>query len=172
MIAYSTKLNLNQNSCSCNYLNRLLQMARLTAPQNTAWRLFLKTHAVLLEQIEQALKQANLPELSWYDMLWALEEAPDRRLRLHELADALVLQRSNLTRLVDRMEQAGLVKRKSCDSDRRGAFAAITQEGLALRQQMWQVYSQSIHTHFAQQLSEEQITALTQIFENLLDVQP
>ena len=146
-------------------------MACLTASQNTAWRFFLKTHAVLLEQMEQALKQANLPDLSWYDVLWALEEALDRRLRLHELADALVLQRSNLTRLVDRMEQSGLVKRESCDSDRRGAFATITQQGLVVRQQMWQVYSQSIHTHFAQRLSEEQIVALTQVFVNLLNAQ-
>jgi DNA-binding MarR family transcriptional regulator len=143
-------------------------MARLNTAQNTAWRLFLKTHAVLLAQIEQTLKQSNLPDLSWYDVLWALEEAPDHRLRLHELADALVLQRSNLTRLVDRMEQAGFVKREICDRDRRGAFAVITKEGLALRQQIWQVYSKSIHQHFAQRLSDEQITALTQVFSLLL----
>ena len=143
-------------------------MVRLTAAQNTAWRLFLKTHAVLLEHIEQALKQADLPDLSWYDVLWALEEAPDHRLRLHELAAALVLQRSNLTRLVDRMEQAGFVKRESCQSDRRGAFAIMTQAGLVLRQQMWQVYAQSIHQHFAQALSEEQIAVLTQVFRLLL----
>ena len=146
-------------------------MARLTADQNNAWRLFLEAHVVLLEQMEQTLKQGNLPALSWYDVLWALEEAEDHRLRLHELADALVLQRSNLTRLVDRMEQAGLVERETCDSDRRGAFAAITQEGLALRQQMWQVYSQSIHEHFAQRLSEEQIAVLTQAFRILLKAQ-
>ena len=146
-------------------------MARLTASQNTAWRLFLEAHIVLLEKIEQTLKQGNLPALSWYDVLWALEEADERRLRLHELADALVLQRSNLTRLVDRMEQAGLVERETCDSDRRGAFAAITQEGLALRQQMWQVYSQSIYQHFAQRLSEDQIAVLTQACRLLLKAQ-
>jgi len=143
-------------------------MARLNESQNTAWRLFLKAHTVLLEQIEQALKQANLPDLSWYDVLWALEEAPNHRLRLHELADAIALQRSNLTRLVDRMEQAGYVKREICDRDRRGAFAAITQEGLAIRQQIWQVYSKSIYQYFAQQLSEEQITILIQVFSLLL----
>ena len=146
-------------------------MARLTASQNTAWRLFLEAHIVLLEKIEQTLKQGNLPALSWYDVLWALEEADERRLRLHELADALVLQRSNLTRLVDRMEQAGLVERETCDSDRRGAFAAITQEGLAVRQQMWQVYSQSIYQHFAQRLSEDQIAVLTQACRLLLKAQ-
>lgn len=146
-------------------------MNYLPAPQNTAWRLFLKTHTVLLEKMEQALKQDNLPDLSWYDVLWALEESSYQRLRLHELANALVLQRSNLTRLIDRMEQVGLVKREICDSDRRGAFAVITQEGLAVRQQMWQVYSQSIYAHFAQQLSEEQIASLTQVLTILLKAQ-
>lgn len=115
--------------------------------------------------MEQALKQAELPDLSWYDVLWALEEAPDHRLRLHELAAALVLQRSNLTRLVDRLERAGFVKRERCGHDRRGAFAAITQAGLEMRQQMWHVYSQAICTHFAQRLNEEQILALTQVLE-------
>jgi len=147
-------------------------MLPLTTAQNTTWRLFLKTYAILMEQIEQTLKQANLPDLSWYDVLWALEEAPDRRLRLHELAAALVLQRSNLTRLVDRMEQAGFVQREHCDSDRRGAFAAITSEGLALRHQMWQVYAPAIYQYFAQPLSEEQIIILTQAFSLLLKTQP
>ncbi|XGV95132.1 MAG: MarR family winged helix-turn-helix transcriptional regulator [Leptolyngbya sp. BL-A-14] len=146
-------------------------MIPLTTAQNTAWRLFLKTYAVLLEQIERTLKQANLPDLSWYDVLWALEEAPDRRLRLHELADALVLQRSNLTRLVDRMEHAGVVQRETCASDRRGAFATITPAGLALRQKMWQVYAQSIHQHFAEPLSEEQVSGLAQAFSLLLKAQ-
>jgi DNA-binding MarR family transcriptional regulator len=144
----------------------------LSASQNSAWRLFLKTHAVLLEKIERELKQAKLPDLSWYDVLWALEEAPNQRLRLHELAEALVLQRSNLTRLVDRIEHMGLVRRETCDSDRRGAFAVITPKGLALRQQMWQVYSQSIHRHFAERLSEEEIAALTQAFKALLNIHP
>lgn len=146
-------------------------MTYLTPAQSSAWQLFLKTHIVLLERTEQALKQANLPELAWYDVLWALEESCNHRLRLHELADKLVLRRSNLTRLIDRMVQAGLVERETCESDRRGAFAVITAAGLKLRKEMWQVYSQSIQTQFAQNLSDEQTALLTQVFSNLLAVQ-
>ncbi|HEY9742503.1 MAG TPA: MarR family transcriptional regulator, partial [Coleofasciculaceae cyanobacterium] len=94
----------------------------LDESHNATWRLFLTSHALLIDLIEQELAQAGLPPLAWYDVLFALYEAPDHRMRLHELADAIVLRRSNLTRLVDRLEAAGLVCRKSCPTDRRGAF--------------------------------------------------
>lgn len=142
-------------------------MARLTDAENTAWHRLLRIHKILLNQMEQALKQANLPELSWYDVLWALEESPRHQLRLHELADRLVLQRSNLTRLIDRMVKAGLVTRESCERDRRGAFAILTAEGLVMRRAMWQVYSQSIYSHFGQRLSDEQVSSLNQAFDEL-----
>ena len=135
---------------------------------NTVWRLFLTTHAILVERVEQDLANAGLPPLAWYDVLWALEEAPDRRLRLHELADAIVLRRSNLTRLVDRLEAVGLVCRKSCPSDRRGAFAEITEAGLAMRKQMWSVYAPSIAQYFAIHLSDTEVDVLTKVLERLL----
>jgi DNA-binding MarR family transcriptional regulator len=135
---------------------------------NTVWRLFLTTHALLVERVEQDLANAELPPLAWYDVLWALEEAPNHRLRLHELADAIVLRRSNLTRLVDRLEAAGLVCRKSCPSDRRGAFAEITEAGLAMRKQMWSVYAPSIAQYFAIHLSDTEVDVLTQVLERLL----
>ena len=135
---------------------------------NTVWRLFLTTHAILVERVEQDLANAGLPPLAWYDVLWALEEAPNHRLRLHELADAIVLRRSNLTRLIDRLEAAGLVCRKSCPSDRRGAFAEITEAGLAMRKQMWSVYAPSIAQYFAIHLSDTEVDVLTKVLERLL----
>jgi hypothetical protein len=63
----------------------------LDESRNSIWRLFLKSHAVLIDLIEQELAQAGLPPLTWYDVLFALYEAPNHRLRLHELADALIL---------------------------------------------------------------------------------
>ena len=72
----------------------------------SAWRLFLTAHSLLIEAIEHDLAQADLPPLGWYDVLLALERAPKRRLRMSELSRAIVLSRSNLTRLVDRMESA------------------------------------------------------------------
>jgi DNA-binding MarR family transcriptional regulator len=87
----------------------------LSKAHNLAWRKFLMAHVILIEQIERDLAQAKLPPLSWYDVLFALSEASDRKLRLHELAQAVLLSRSNLTRLVDRLEAAGLICRESCE---------------------------------------------------------
>lgn|ERR687886_2089484 len=143
-------------------------MTTLDESHNAAWRIFLTSHAVLIDRIEQELAQAGLPPLGWYDVLFALYEAPSRRLRLHELADAIVLQRSNLTRLVDRLEAAGLVRRESCPSDRRGAFAVITQEGLAMREQMWPIYAQAIAKYFACHLSKAEVEVLTKAMRRVL----
>lgn len=133
----------------------------LDESHNATWRLFLTSHALLIDLIEQELAQAGLPPLAWYDVLFALYEAPDHRMRLHELADAIVLRRSNLTRLVDRLEAAGLVCRKSCPTDRRGAFAAITKEGLTMREQMWPIYAHSIAKYFADHISDAEVDVLT-----------
>jgi DNA-binding MarR family transcriptional regulator len=140
----------------------------LDESHNAAWRIFLTSHAVLIDLIEQELAQAGLPPLAWYDVLFALYEAPNHRLRLHELADAIVLRRSNLTRLIDRLEAAGLVCRESCPTDRRGAFAAITPQGLAMREQMWPVYSQGIAKYFACHLSNAEVDVLTKAMGRVL----
>ncbi|HEY9638107.1 MAG TPA: MarR family transcriptional regulator [Coleofasciculaceae cyanobacterium] len=140
----------------------------LDESQNVAWRLFLTAHAMLVDLIEQELTQAGLPPLAWYDVLWTLENAPNHQLRLHELADAIVLRRSNLTRLVDRLEAAGLVCRESCPNDRRGSFAVITEAGLAMRQQMWSIYAQCIAKYFASHLSDTEVDVVTKAMEKLL----
>jgi DNA-binding MarR family transcriptional regulator len=71
------------------------------------WALFLTAHSVLVGAMEKRLKDAGLPPLAWYDVLWILERAPDQRLRMSALADQLVLTRFNVTRLVDRLVDAG-----------------------------------------------------------------
>ena len=140
----------------------------LSDAHNSAWRLFLTTHTVLMNCIEQELAQANLPPLAWYDVLWALEQSPGQRLRLSELADALVLQRSNLTRLVDRLENAELVRRQVCDTDRRGAFAEITPDGLAMRQRIWQVYGGAIAKYFATSLNNSEVEMFARSLNQIL----
>lgn len=141
---------------------------KLDESRNAAWRLFLTTHAKLITLIEQELAQAGLPPLAWYDVLLALSESPEHRLRMHELAETMVLDRSNLTRLVDRLEAKGLVCRKSCPTDRRGAFAAITEQGLAMRQQMWPVYEQVIAKYFACHLSDTEVEVLSKALKRML----
>ena len=89
---------------------------------------------------EQALTGAGLPPLAWYDVLWALEQAPGSRLRMFELAANLVVARYNLTRIADRLVKAGLIERDTCSSDGRGTFCVLTASGRRMRARMWPTY--------------------------------
>lgn len=140
---------------------------KLSKVHNLAWRKFLIAHVTLIEKIERDLAQTELPPLSWYDVLFTLSEASEHKLRLHELAQAVLLSRSNLTRLVDRLEVAGLVQREQCPSDRRGAFAVITDEGFRMLDQMWFVYSQGIEKYFACHLDINEVKFIVKILNRI-----
>ncbi|HEV8645870.1 MAG TPA: MarR family transcriptional regulator [Burkholderiales bacterium] len=137
--------------------------------KGSAWALFLTVHAVLVEKIEARLAEAGLPPLSWYDVLWALERAEDRRLRMSELADMTVLSRSNLTRLVDRLESAGLVERERAADDRRGALAVVTAEGRAMRRKMWPVYSAGIKELFEDHIGSREAAQIGDMLRRILE---
>lgn len=139
----------------------------LNKAHNLAWRKFLTAHVLLIEQIERDLAQADLPPLSWYDVLFAVSEAPEHKLRLHELAQAVLLTRSNLTRLVDRLEVAGLIQREQCSDDRRGAFAVITDEGHKTLERMWVVYGQGIEKYFACHLDTTEVKLFVKILNRI-----
>lgn len=142
-------------------------MQYLDQPQLRAWQTFLTTHALVIEQIERELAEADELPLSSYDVLLALVEAPNRRLRMHELAEAIVLSRSGLTRLVDRLEQDGLLKRDRSGSDRRATYAVLTLKGFRAFRRAWPVYAQGIRQHFVQALSEEELSELTRVLERV-----
>ena len=137
-----------------------------------AWRAFLTAHTILVEAIERDLARAGLPPLGWYDVLFALEEAPKRRLRMAELSRAVVLSRSNLTRLVDRLEAAGLLRREAVPGDRRGAYAVLAAEGAKLRRRMWPDYARCIHERFARHIDAAEAKTLCAVFERLLAAPP
>ncbi|UBF24487.1 MarR family transcriptional regulator [Kovacikia minuta CCNUW1] len=147
---------------------RPMKTAPLDEARNKAWKLFLTTNVLVLELIEQELADAKLPPLSWYGVLWVLEQSPGHKKRLHELAQEVLLSRSNVTRLLDRLEAEGLLSRERCPRDRRGAFACITPAGLELRQRMWAVYSQAIAKYFTHYLSDEEVAVFTKAFERVL----
>lgn len=125
-----------------------------------AWRALLHAHAAAVGAIERDLDAAGLIPLAWYDVLVPLSETPERRLRLHELADRVVLSRSGLTRMVDRLERAGLLRREPCPDDRRGAFAVLTPEGEATVERTWPVYARGIVAHFARHVSDAEARTL------------
>lgn len=137
-------------------------------PSHT-WALMLTAHAVLLEAMQARLKAADLPPLEWYDVLWALEQAPAHRLRMGALAQRLLLTRFNATRLVDRLEQEGLVQRQQSKEDRRGAEAVLTAKGRTLRAKMWTVYRATIEENFNRHLDAGQHAALAGMLEKLLE---
>jgi DNA-binding MarR family transcriptional regulator len=119
-----------------------------------AWRAFLNAHALATKRINRDLAEAGLPDLTWYDVLWALHRAEGRRLRIRELADAVVLSSTGMTRFVDRLETGGLVRREAVPGDRRGAYAVITKEGSALLRRMWPIYERGIATYFGPAVQE------------------
>jgi DNA-binding MarR family transcriptional regulator len=126
-----------------------------------AWRAFLNSHARVIELIEKELEKAGQVPLSSYDVLVALSEAPERRLRLHELARRVVLSRSGLTRLVDRLENEGLLYRERAGDDRRGAYAVLSDKGFEALRRAWPSYAQGIIRHFTTHLTDEETTILT-----------
>lgn len=131
-------------------------MAKEPDPKGHAWAVLLAAHATLVERIEAALAAAKLPPLAWYDALWELEKAEGGKLRMHELARRVVLSRSNLTRLADRLEDARLVAREDTPHDRRGYHCAITPAGLAMRKKMWPVYRAEIERLFSRHITLEE----------------
>ena len=128
-------------------------MAKDPDPKGHAWAVLLAAHATLVEKIEAALARAKLPPLAWYDVLWELEKAAGGKLRMHELARRVVLSRSNLTRLADRLEDARLVAREDTPHDRRGYHCVITSAGLAMRKKMWPVYKAEIERLFSRHIT-------------------
>ena len=140
----------------------------LESTKGSVWALFLTAHAVLVEAIERRLARADLPPLAWYDLLWGLERSPGERLRMSELADKVVLSRSNLTRLVDRLEEAGLVARERSAEDRRGAYAVLTDAGREMRRRMWPVYQAGIRELFESHLSDAEAQTLSAVLRRVL----
>jgi len=121
-----------------------------------AWALLLTAHAALVGEIEAALAAADLPPLAWYGVLWELEKAADGKLRMHELARRVVLSRSNLSRLADRLENAGLVERRDSADDGRGWDLVLTRAGRTMRRKMWPVYEAEIDRVFGRHVSADE----------------
>ena len=114
----------------------------------SAWKTIVRVQARVAARAEDALADAGLPPLVWYDVLRTLQEAACGGIRMFEVADAIVMSRSGLTRLIDRLEEAGLVGRRTCPSDRRGNFLVITDQGRETLDRMWAVYEGVIREEF------------------------
>ena len=140
----------------------------LEQERNVAWRTFLTAHAAAIDRIERDLAEEGLMPLSWYDVLLALYEAPERKLRMRELARAILVTRGGLTRLVARIEEAGLLRREPDSADGRGLYAVLTEEGLEALRRTWPTYARGIAEHFGKHLSDEEVEVLDRALRRVL----
>ena len=134
----------------------------LSDRQQVAWRAFLQASMQLWQQLDGELQhEAGLP-LAYYQMLAMLSEAPDRTLRMSELALRTWSSRSRLSHAVDRLEERGWVRRLTCPEDRRGSFAQLTDEGFAVLQAAAPSHVESVRRHLFDLLSDEEVDGLAE----------
>ena len=124
------------------------------------WQSFLKAHAGVAVALNKELEEEREMPVGWYSVLLNLSQAPDGKMRMQELAESVLLSFSGMTRLLDRMEAAGLVKRRACSEDRRGIFAVITPEGRDAFKNAAPVHIRGIQEHFARHLTDDEVSVL------------
>lgn len=140
--------------------------------QIKTWRLFLTASVKILDQIDSRLRAAKEIPLSWYDVLIELHEAPEKRMRISELADRVLLTRSGLTPLIDKMEKSGYLVREINPEDDSGFYAIITDSGIVAMHKAWTIYAAGIQELFSKYLSEDDAELFNDIFTKLLADMP
>src|SRR4051795_5854605 len=131
-----------------------------------AWRLYFESALALVDVLDAELERDAGITLPWYDLLIHLEEEPDG-LRMNELAERILYSKSGFTRVVDRLEEAGLVRRVRPENDRRSILVVLTDQGRRTIQQARRHHRQSIELHFASHLSDSDVKALTRALDKL-----
>lgn len=133
-----------------------------------AWAQLHRAHRLLLGEVEKSLKNNGLPPIDWYDVLLELKREKATGLRQYEIGEKVLLNKHNLSRLIDRLEKKNLLSRRVCAEDGRGNQIHITSEGEALVRQVWSVYSESIQTCFGDQLNKQDRVDLSRILTKVL----
>lgn len=152
-------------------LDSLRQQERLKADEHVvalqAWRNLIRVNAAVNNAVEHALRDTDLP-LTWGEVLIRLVGMPGGSMRMQDLADQLIFSRSGVTRLIDRIQAAGLIRREEADSDRRGTLAVITPEGRSRLQESLPWVSTVIDDKFSRHLTAREADSLRRILEKLL----
>jgi DNA-binding MarR family transcriptional regulator len=141
---------------------------RLTAKELAVWRMLLRVHGSITTQLERDLVAEHGLPLAWYDVLLQLAEAPGQRLRMTDLADRVLLSRSGLTRLVDRLVTEGLVERAACPSDARGTFSVLTPAGLQRLREAAPTHLRGIAEYISGPLTDQDLDTLSGLLGKLL----
>ena len=146
--------------------------ARLDEEELGAWRNFLRVHSRLTRELDAELSAAHGLPLSSYEVLLFLNDAPNGRLRMAQLAESVLLSPSGLTRLVDRLERAGFVRRESCPSDRRGFDAVITDDGRAAFAEARPTHLSGVRRRFLKHFSTDDMHTLARYWDRVLEATP
>lgn len=140
-------------------------------PRLDAWRAFLFAHAQVRRQLERELQAEQGMSLAEYEVLLFLAYAAERRRRMSELADLMVLSRSGATRLVDRLQAGGLVERVTCDTDRRGQWAQLTDAGYRRLRRASPTHLRGIARHFLDRIPAAELEALHATMDRVITEQ-
>jgi DNA-binding MarR family transcriptional regulator len=132
-----------------------------------AWRGFLRVHSVLMKELDSELMGEHGLSLSSYEVLLFLADQPGGRLRMSELADSVLLSRSGLSRLIDRLERAGLVRREADTTDARGLHAVITKDGRRAFARARVTHLAGVRERFLGHLSESERQSLGELWDRL-----
>src|SRR5580658_5068101 len=135
----------------------------LDEDEQRTWRTFMVATQLLFDQLHRELERGTSVPGQYYEVLVRLSEAPGRRLRMSDLADRSQSSRSRLSHTIARLEQAGWVERETCPSDRRGAFAVLTDAGFAALEAAAPIHVESVRTHLFDQLDRRQLDELRTI---------
>jgi DNA-binding MarR family transcriptional regulator len=136
-------------------------------PHGEAWGALTRTHAAVSQRLQEALAQGDHPPLPWYEVLATVAEAPERRMRMGDLAEALVITRGGLTKLVDRLVKAGLLERTFCETDRRVSYATLLPAGENVLAEMRPVVVGELEIAFSANLSVAQANELRQTLDTV-----
>lgn len=139
--------------------------------ERAAWAGFIRAHASIVKELDAELKASHGLPLSSFDVLAQLSLAPEGRLQMFELAEAVHLSRSALTRQVDRLEREGLMERHRGERDPRQVFACITERGLERLAETVPTHLSGVRERFLSRLSRTQIKKLADIWSQLLETE-
>jgi DNA-binding MarR family transcriptional regulator len=143
-------------------------ISRLDTRELRAWRGLLRTHAQLSKALDAQLDAAHGLQLTSYEVLVYLSDAEGGRMRMNDLAASVLLSRSGLTRLVDRLEREGYLERCSCAHDARGAFAVITQAGREKLEAARETHLAGVRELFLSRFTPEELDLLGDAWERVL----
>ncbi len=164
----SAAANRSKASLAARHAVALAEARSKDRAATAAWGSLLRVHASLVPQLDSELQRSHRLALAWYDVLLELRYAPDKRLRMTELGDRVTLIRTRVSRLVDEMFAAGLVRRESNPDDRRSAYAALTTQGRTVFDEAAPTYLGGIRQLFADALSTAELTTVGNALEKVL----